>query len=302
MEAEARRGKTGPMSDFNIPKLELLQNFARAIKHVGGLLQYTADVSERLLITHCKQPMERTSRQKRDFTLQIVRHLNREEILRHFDLYSLFRHKRLSLVNVVVAEFDDVVEQDPMLAWISRALPGEEMRFNGPRPVRNHFLKGILSHDATTAFHVTVEPNLKNKSIDDIANLYKIPDFGVAFAQYLARQAVDPHWSHSPLKGWNKFRLQLHSVLQRGMIMPSQLVQAYPPSTEFPHGNCDMVLLSVLQADGEPVNVVAQVRAVFQISHRSDVTPPVSLSGPLAYVQLFHFAASPDTDVAMWTV
>ncbi|KAH7903382.1 hypothetical protein BJ138DRAFT_1020729 [Hygrophoropsis aurantiaca] len=246
--------------------------------------------------------MERTNHQKKDFIYQVVRHLNREEIICHFDLYSLFRHKQLSLSRIIIAEFDAVVERDPMLAWISRALPGEETRFNGPRPVRNHFLKGLLSHNATTAFHVTVEPNHRRKSTDDITAMYKIPDFGVAFLQCLQRQGVNPQWGRAPLRVWYKFRLQLYSILHRGMVMPSQLVQAYPPSLEFPYGNCDTVLLSLIQPSGEYVDMVAQVRAVFQVFHRSDTAVPVSLSAPLVYVQLFDFVSPPDADVAMWVV
>ena len=52
--AGARRGKSTVKEDFNIPKLELLLSFAHAIRRSGGLIQYTADISERLLITHCK--------------------------------------------------------------------------------------------------------------------------------------------------------------------------------------------------------------------------------------------------------
>ena len=54
--AGARRGKNTVKEDFNIPKLELLLSFAHAIRRSGGLIQYTADISEWLLITHCKTP------------------------------------------------------------------------------------------------------------------------------------------------------------------------------------------------------------------------------------------------------
>lgn len=55
----ARRTKAaGSKDDFYIPKLELLLSFTRAIRKNGGLIQYSADVSEHLLITHCKHPFE----------------------------------------------------------------------------------------------------------------------------------------------------------------------------------------------------------------------------------------------------
>lgn len=92
IEAEARQGASGAKSDFNIPKLELFQSFACNITDNGNLIQYTADVSERLLITHCKLPFERTSRNASTFTDQIMAILNCKESLRCFDLYDLQPH------------------------------------------------------------------------------------------------------------------------------------------------------------------------------------------------------------------
>ncbi|KAG1804266.1 uncharacterized protein BJ212DRAFT_1449814 [Suillus subaureus] len=47
--------------NFFIPKLELMQSFTCAIPQVGSLIQYSADVLECLLITHCKYPFKKTS-------------------------------------------------------------------------------------------------------------------------------------------------------------------------------------------------------------------------------------------------
>ena len=55
----ACQGKKTVKEDFNIPKLKLLLSFTNAIKNSGGLPQYTVDVTECLLITHCKTPFTR---------------------------------------------------------------------------------------------------------------------------------------------------------------------------------------------------------------------------------------------------
>ena len=44
---------------------------------------------------------------------------------------------------------------------------------------------------------------------------------------------------------WHKFQVQLYSNFQSSLIMPSQVVQAYPPSNLFPFGNCNVVLLDL---------------------------------------------------------
>ena len=82
LQTGARSGKTKAMDHFNIPKLELFQSFGHSICNSGALIQYTADVSERLLITHCKDPFMRTNRQKSSFTEQIVKLLDRQESMR----------------------------------------------------------------------------------------------------------------------------------------------------------------------------------------------------------------------------
>jgi len=108
------------MEHFRIPKLELIQSFGRTIHHVGLLIQYTADVSERLLITHCKVPFSCTNRQKTDFTRQIVTLLDHEESSHLFNLYALLRDKNFSLTNILSSEDNAPQHSDPTLDWVLR--------------------------------------------------------------------------------------------------------------------------------------------------------------------------------------
>jgi len=153
-EAEARRTKTGLRTDFNIPKLELFQSFTTTIQTVGSLIQHTTDVSERLLITHCKHTFERTSHNRNSFTEQIVRLLDHEERMRLFNLYALIRSHNISLINPATdLEQSHGTYVDPTLAWLQEVLPSEQMHLMGPpRPICNHFLKGILCKDSQAAF------------------------------------------------------------------------------------------------------------------------------------------------------
>ena len=82
----ARMGVKGPIDHFRIPKLEAMQSFAWQTKANGALIQYTADVTERLLITYCKTTFQHTSRQSHTYADQVVDILNREETLWPFDL------------------------------------------------------------------------------------------------------------------------------------------------------------------------------------------------------------------------
>lgn len=313
LDAEARQGKSGAKDDFFIPKLELVQSFARAIFQVGSLMQWTADVSEHLLITHCKHPFERTSHQ-RDFVLQIARILNREETIRLFDLYTLLSLSSSTpgqdlLINAVVMEDEEIAstETDPTFAWVSNANPAAQLRLQAPHPVRNHFLKGILSDNARIAFNVTVKADHSRLDVSQLQLLYNIPDFSYALHLYATRNGCIVPGQLS-LNTWLKFRIQLHSMFHTCRIMPSQQVHADPPSTNFPGGNCDTVLFNRRVDggnDGASASHVAQVRIVFQptLPQGSRAQIPECLSQVLVYIQHFDFIVpGPEPSTGMWMV
>ncbi|KAG2121046.1 uncharacterized protein F5147DRAFT_741881 [Suillus discolor] len=295
VQAEARKGKKGIKEDFFILKLELLQSFDGTIRKLGTLMQFSADVTERLLITHCKNLFLWTSRQIKDFMEQCVHILNRQESMEIFDLYMLLTSRGASLVNAIHAEDEDVTIANPALSW----------SIHGPRPVRNHFLKGILSGDALTTFQLNVTPDYKSLSLFDIRTKYALLDFNRALADFICRSSLASGEQSclDPKSGcfhvWHKFRLQLHSAFQPRIIMPSRVVQAYPPSDNFPLGNCNTVLIDAM------ANYIAQVRLIFQptIRRGSKLELPSYLSDPLLYVQFFCFISSPDDcpELAMWT-
>ncbi|KAG1842449.1 hypothetical protein C8R48DRAFT_679004 [Suillus tomentosus] len=312
VDAEARRGKKGVKEDFFIPKLELLQSFGGTVERLGTLMQFSADMTEHLLITHCKHLFGRTNRRSTDFTEQCVRILNRQESMELFNLYALFYSRGASLVNAICMEDEEVTTVNPALSWVSRVLPDEAHSVHGPRPVRNHFLKGILSGDAHTAFHLTSTPDFKALTPIAIETKYSLVNFNRALSQFINQLSLltgeHTRWDYKYGRfcAWNKFRLQLHSAFQPRVIMPSRVIQAYPPSDAFPLGNCDAVLINVMDDDGQSTSRVAQVRLIFQpkIPGTSDLVLPTFLSGPLLYVQFFHFVANPSDrpELAMWTV
>ncbi|KIJ18778.1 hypothetical protein PAXINDRAFT_38007, partial [Paxillus involutus ATCC 200175] len=251
VEAEARQGASGAKLDFNIPKLELFQSFARNITDNGNLIQYTTDVSERLLITHCKLPFERTSRNAKTFTDQIVAILNREESIRRFDLYQILRLATAPLERVIVAEDEEISTINPMLSFMSCIAPEEEISFQGPRPFRNYFAnpKGFLSENGVVAFHVTVKPDRADVSVEEMQFLYGLPYLTQHIVEYIdfaSRGNPTGLWNvrNGKIMMWHKFRIQQHSSFRSRYITKSQVVQAYPRSPEHPFGAGDAVLLA----------------------------------------------------------
>jgi hypothetical protein len=209
---------------------------------------------------HCKHPFQHTSRQK-DFVLQIARILDREEAVRRFDLYALLHSSGTPgqdpLINAITAEDNELAatETDPALTWISRIDPAAQIHLQTPRPVRNHFLKGIVSGDARIAFNVTIKADRRRLSTSDVQSLYAIPDFPQVLHLYVTRggiQVAQPNTLERWLvfDAWYKFRIQLYSTFHASRVMPSQVVQAEPPSNNYLGGNCDAVLINERQSDG----------------------------------------------------
>ncbi|KAG9316261.1 hypothetical protein JVU11DRAFT_2289 [Chiua virens] len=187
---------------------------------------------------------------------------------------------------------------DPTLAWILRVSPTDHATFSlGDRPIRNHFLKGIVSEDARVAAHVTIKPAHKGQSLEWVSQTYQLPDFNSALSlclSHLGFQTFPPN----DLNVWNAFRLQLLSSFHGFKIMPSQQLQALAPSTEFPLGKCDTVLLYPSSQDEIPT--VAQVRVIFCFSETKKNPLPVPLKEPFLYVQFFEVFGDPDDTTKMY--
>ncbi|KAG2123152.1 hypothetical protein BD769DRAFT_1670232 [Suillus cothurnatus] len=311
LDAEARQGKSGAKDNFFIPKLELMQSFAHAIFHVSSLMQWMADISEHLLITHCKHPFERTSHQK-DFVLQIACILNWEETIQLFDLYTLLSSSSSTpgqdpLINAVVMEDEEIVtstETDPTFAWVSNANPATQLRLQAPCPVCNHFLKGLLSDNARITFNVTVKADHTRLDVSQLQSSYDLPDFSHALQLYATRNGCALS-GQLLFNTWLKFQIQLHSTFHTCRIMPSQQINAEPPSSNFPRGNCDAVLFSQRVDGGNDASYVAQVRAIFQstLPRGSHAQLPECLSQVLVYIQHFGFVVpGPEPNTGMWIV
>ncbi|KAG1875796.1 hypothetical protein F4604DRAFT_1680667 [Suillus subluteus] len=86
--------------------------------------------------------------------------------------------------------------------------------------------------------------------------------------------------------------------------MPSQVVQAAPPSEMFPLGNCDAVIVQSIHGN-RTANIIAQVQAIFQpIPPRHVTLSHYLMDQPLLYVQYYEIVGHPRDEPAtsMYTV
>ncbi|KAI6044225.1 hypothetical protein EDC04DRAFT_2535249, partial [Pisolithus marmoratus] len=69
--------------------------------------------------------------------------------------------------------------------WLQHVALEEVSYFHGPRTFHNHFLKGIISDDSTTAFHITVKPDFADKSSNYFTMTYNLPNFPLLLQNYI---------------------------------------------------------------------------------------------------------------------
>ena len=190
LDLRARKGSSGVINHFRIPKLELMLSFGRQIKANGTLMQYSAEVPECLLITHCKTPFQRTSRNTRTYADQVVEILNCEETVHLFDLYLILRQAEHSAIeNVIDSEREEVTIMDPALEFIRQVAPEKESTFKGPCPFCNHFdnPNSFVSDLGDVALHVTVKPDRKALPVFDMQALYQLPDLITLLSRYISK-------------------------------------------------------------------------------------------------------------------
>lgn len=266
IEAGARRGKRGVIDNWYIPKIELMQSVAPSIRAMGAPIQYTADTTEHSHIRLVKEPFRASNH--RDFDPQICRYLDRAEKCGLFDIATTVRTAQSAEFvcrPIEHADHDDVSDNDDHPAETT-------VLFDSARPSQNFFAlsTGKIPTGASaprvfstesTAFRLTVRPSIHQVSIDKAATLFLLPDLRPALLDYFRRchsnlllplavggrrTATTPHNSQLPfdaIEVWYQVRVQTRSVFAQNTVLPSHLVQACPPSEDWPYGRNDPVLI-----------------------------------------------------------
>jgi hypothetical protein len=264
LKAGARTGKRGPINNWEIPKLELLQSVVTSIHAAGPVMQWTADVTEHAHVTEIKIPARSGNNQ--NYSSQISRHLDRSEKCFRFDLATCIE----SLVGGPPDLDDDeesheghgpdvetvVLESygSPARQVVDYFSIAERLR-NGacpdaPRPYRTFAT-------TTTAFHVSVKPS-HCLTVDEAAEAYGLPDLGLALSDFLFRAEHNlPHDASNrrnagsverlpfdKLQIWEKLRTQQKLFHDRSTPDSPQTLRIIRPSAKYPDGIFDSVIIS----------------------------------------------------------
>jgi Plavaka transposase len=275
ISAGVRTGKGGRViNNWHIPKLEFMQSVTASIRDNGAPMQWSADHTERCHITEVKDPSRSGNRQ--DYESQICRYLDRIEKCRLFNLATSIRDTE---VNVTSLWSDaDVVENkdndDDDEGLIREDLqPSTHSEKSRPTRHANYFelahslQRGIYPTTPLpyrtivrghTALHVSRDPMMR-LSVDEAMKKFNLPDLRCALADFLVQSnyedsiviggrrmaAVDTQLPFDELQIWIKVQLQNHSYYAPYNILPSQTVNASPPSGTWTSGRSDIILFNI---------------------------------------------------------
>ena len=285
--AGARQGKGHVVIDnWHIPKLEFLQSVVPSIWANGVALQWSADGTERAHIEVIKDPSAFINNQ--NYESQICRHLDRTEKCRQFNLSTAVRdagidfRTRFSTTpsdddnddSASVASDDSTVETTADLLKNINPVSAQSLRSNADYFIKAANLKNGQASSRIppkpfrtfctpqSAFHLNRDPSYKQMSVDDVANLFDIPDLREALADYIQRisgandgyirtlggRRSAPQGSALPftnLKVWKKFRLQNKSYHYPHETLPSTAINACHPCGEWKLGQYDPVIANM---------------------------------------------------------
>jgi hypothetical protein len=282
IDADARVGKGNRViENWHIPKLELMHSVVPNIRQNGVAMQWSADITEHAHITEIKDPAHSGNNQQ--YESQITRHLDRADKCRRFDLATSVRNAAVEFGwHHDTMEGEEYMEVDSAeshyIHTTSRLLDEIDpvSNLSGPsRDLTDYFqVSSKLKNGeipnackpfrtfsvATTAFHLTRDPNIRSATVDETAKLYGLDDLRPALADYLQRYHQQParvyhvagrriatancQLPFEYLHIWHRLRMQSKSYHNEELILAAQTINAIPSKDDWEFGRFDTVLVN----------------------------------------------------------
>lgn len=279
--AGGRRGKRGIITNWHIPKIELLQNVVPSVRNSGAPYQWSADVTEHAHILMIKNPARRSN--NNDVDPQICRYLDRLERCSGFELATSLRENQCGdgaqepvdntdadsdngrgCEVTVEGDLDDDAQLFQTVAKLGQPkrsptnyfIKARELVSSPPASVPFPLRTFISSN---SAINLARDPKVNRSSIDNVAVQFGIPDLRSALGDYLARESSkllhsvggprsSAHNCRLPfthLAVWHTIRIQQSPFHSSSEPVPAQTVTASPPSTSWKYGRFDSVIFNV---------------------------------------------------------
>ncbi|KAJ7601568.1 hypothetical protein DFH06DRAFT_1153865 [Mycena polygramma] len=281
--AGARQGVKGNAIEHwhGIPKLEFLQSVVPAIRATGVPLHWSADVTEHAHIELVKEPARHSN--NHGYESQIVRHLDRRDKIRFFQLATAMHSARVDMGDPrrLPLAYDDV-DADADAVYNAQIFlnSGSDLveqigPVAGPRDITNYFAHSLAllqqpnalqpfrcftSADGRTAFCLNRDPTPGRRlRVDEVATLFALPDLPAAIQTFIYRAQPDdgpmmiggrrPNAAATvrlgfKLQVWDGVALQSRAYHDPKKILDPQTVNCSPPDEEWTYGRGDPVLVN----------------------------------------------------------
>ncbi|KAF8802554.1 hypothetical protein BYT27DRAFT_7111964 [Phlegmacium glaucopus] len=316
LDAGARRGQKSPIDNWYIPKLEFFQSVVPNIQENGVAIQWSADTTEHANITAIKDPARSGNNQ--DYEPQICRYLDRLDKLRQFDLATSIKESKVDFRAGPGAQEDSfkgeeahgldegdlllVTSSSSLLTHIDpvSSLSGSSRKIfdffdhaselkrslqyhqDVPLPLRTY---ACTSH---VAIHLSRDPSYKRLPVDEVAQMYHIPDLRPALSDYLQRTANGKEQGPLDVGGrrlsqpncdlpftyleiWKKVHLQSKSYHRPHTVLPAQTINASPPSSSSTLlGQFDNIIMNIDPVKEWPFSglnghIIVDLQLIFRI-------------------------------------
>ena len=206
---------------------------------------------------------------RRNFHQQCCCFMDRVEKAHLFCLYTSLKTNGASLLNEMVHEASEVSNHYPEAVWLSHAIPsGEASVGNGTsKPSLFSRSQSHISDNHSSAFLVNLQPHHPQMDTTEAARLFRLPDLHPALGDYFSQQQSytarngqrrsrsDCFLPFTQIHIWTKFQMQQYSTQDSRILLPSQTLQALPPSDSMPYGRGDTVLINDTDGSGDQTSL-----------------------------------------------
>jgi hypothetical protein len=236
----ARKGKkkNSTIHHFNIPKLSALHQYGIHIPEMGTSPQFSTEITENCHQLLAKEPFKMTNKRE-DYEVQMCRSLDRVDRINLMgELTEWIKHsEQQEAITTSLQPFPATYRELAKKA-IQVAEDDVELQVVRRGPARK---QGVW---------VAFRPHYRNKDINAMARLFKIPALPNLVESFIIRKAKGPRLRNAQ-KGidiWQRLRIKLPTVQDEDEMAQAHTIEALPPSGTQPNGHGHCVLISTSEA------------------------------------------------------
>ena len=199
------------------------------------------------------------------------------EKARLFHLYTSLKTNGASFLNEMVHEASEVSNHYPEVVWLPHALPLGEASAGIGASNSSLFSKSRshISDNRSSAFLVNLKPHHLRMDTTEAARLFCLPDLHPALGDYFSlqqsyavcngqrRSRLGCFLPFTQIHVWTKFQMQQYSTQDSRILLPSQTLQALPPSDSMPYGRGNTVLINDTDGSGDQTSSPSSDRKSF---------------------------------------